>query len=131
MKIGILSIMMLGTVMVASAQGGGQGMRRTPEERSKRIVDTLVTVYKLDQTQQTQATAAFVDFNKATDKLRESAQAGGGRPDQAEMAKLITERDEKLKKALGEDQFKKYKSDIEPRMMRGRRGGGGRNGGNN
>ena len=40
-------------------------------------------------------------------------------------------RDEKLKKALGDDQFKKYKSDIEPLMMRGRRGGGGGGGGNN
>jgi protein CpxP len=125
-KIGLLFTMMLAGVMMANAQGGGgRGMRRTPEERSKRVVDTLTTVFKLDQDKQTQATAAFVDYNKAIDKLREGMQSGT-RPDQTEFQKLTGDRDEKLKKVLTDDQFKKFKDEIEP-AMRPRRGGGGNN----
>jgi hypothetical protein len=127
LKIGFLSMMMLAGVLMANAQGGQGGMRRTPEERTKRVVDTLTTLFKLDQNQQTQSTAAFMDYNKAMDKLREGMQGGGARPDRAEIEKLTTERDEKLKKALGEDQFKKYKDEIEPAMRMRRQGGGGNN----
>jgi protein CpxP len=117
-KIGLFCIMMLAGVIMAEAQGGGGGMRRTPEERSKRVVDTLTTVFKLDQNQQTQATAVFVDFYK-------SMVQGISAEDRQ---KLMGDRDEKLKKVLNADQFKKYKDEIEP-AMRQRRGGGG--GGNN
>lgn len=123
-KIGLLSIMLLTGVIMVNAQGGGQ--RRTAEERTKRFVDTLVTVFKLDQTQQSQAQSAFLDYNKGIDKARESMQ-GGSPPDRSEFEKLISERDEKLKKFLSADQFKKFKDDIEPVMRTRRPGGGGVN----
>lgn len=102
------------------------GQRRTAEERTKRAVDTITSVFKLDQAQQTQTQTAFMDYNKAMDKLRESMQ-GGTRPDRSEYEKLITERDEKLKKVLSADQFKKYKDEVEPAMRTRRQGGGGNN----
>jgi len=121
-KIGFLSMMMFAGVLVANAQGGGGMQRRTPEERTKRLVDTITTVFKLDQTLQTQAQAVILDYNKASDKLRESRQAGNT-VDRSEYEKLTTDRDEKLKKILTADQFKKFKDEIEP-ALRPRRPGG-------
>ena len=109
MKIGLLCIMMLAGVIMANAQGGGGGMRRTPEERSKRVVDTLTTLFKLDQDHQTQATTLFVDYYKAMTTLGQGAS-------QEDRQKLTADRDEKLKKVLGDDQFKKFKDEIEPAM---------------
>jgi hypothetical protein len=45
------------------------------------------------------------------------------------MQKLAGDRDEKLKKIYSEDQFKKWKDEIEP-SVRQRGGGGNRGGGN-
>ena len=54
---------------------------------------------------------------------------GGGPPDQAEMAKLRTEQNDKAKELLSADQQKQYetmlgkKIDIDPATLRGNRGG--------
>lgn len=124
-KIVLASMLMLAFVVVSYAQGGG-GQRRTAEEHTKQVVDTITTVFKLDQAQQTQAQTAFMDYNKAIDKLREGMQAGT-RPDRSEIEKLAIERDEKLKKFLSADQFKKFKDEIEPAIRTRRPGGGGNN----
>lgn len=139
-KIGLFCIMLLAGVVTANAQGGGGmggggGMQmRTPEESTKRAVDTLTSVFKLDQAAQTGVQSAFMDYYKAQTKMMEdmrAARANGGQMDMDKMRtdreKLTSDRDEKLKKALSDDQFKKFKSDIEPAMMprRGNRGGGG------
>ncbi|MEO6915996.1 MAG: hypothetical protein ABI151_10385, partial [Chitinophagaceae bacterium] len=82
-KIGFLAILMLAGTISTFAQGGG--MQKTPEERSKRGVDTLVSLFKLDAAATTAVTAAFVDYNKATDKMRADMQAGGGQMDRQAM----------------------------------------------
>ena len=122
-KIGLLSMAMLAAVVIVNAQGG---QRRTPEERTKRVVDTITTVLKLDQAQQTSAQTAFMDYYKESDKLREAMQAGTP-PDRAQFEKLTTDRDEKLKKFLSADQFKKFKDELEPALRPRRQGGGGNN----
>ncbi|MEO5996267.1 MAG: hypothetical protein ABIN89_06045 [Chitinophagaceae bacterium] len=124
-KFGLLCMAMFATVVIVNAQGGG-GMRRTPEERSKRVVDTITTVLKLDQAQQTSAQTAFIDYYKESDKLREAMQAGTPL-DRTQFEKLTTDRDEKLKKVLSADQFKKFKDDLEPALRPRRQGGGGNN----
>jgi hypothetical protein len=53
--------------------------------------------------------------------MRESMQSGGGGFDREAFQKLSSDRDEKLKKILTADQFKKYKDEIEPAMMTRRR----------
>lgn len=130
-KIAFLAVVMLAGTISTFAQGGGGGgfQQRTPEERSKRSVDTLVSLFKLDAAATTAVTAAFVDYNKAADKMRADMMAGGGQVDreamQAANLKLTTERDEKLKKSLSADQFKKFKDEVEPAMRPARRGQGG------
>lgn len=128
-KIGLLSMALFAAVISVNAQGGGGGMmRRSPEENTKRVVDTLNSVFKLDQDKQTQVQSVFMDFYTAGNKMREAAQ-GGAPFDRSKYEEMTTARDEKLKKILTEDQFKKFKDDIEP-AMRPRRGGGGNGGGN-
>ena len=115
----ILVILLAGTT-IANAQNMP---RRSPEERTKRVVDTLVTVLKLDKVHADQADSVFLNYYKEADKMRESMQ--GGNFDRDAFMKLTSDRDEKLKKVLSEAEFKKFKEEIEPAMRPQRRQGGG------
>ncbi len=130
-KLFVLVLSMFVFAAAANAQGGGQGpQRRTVEERVK-AVDEKFADFKLDKDKSAQVDSIFTNYYKATDKLREEAMAGGGQPDfqamREKMTPLVTERDDKLKKVLTEDQFKKWKDEIEPSMRPQRRQGGGNN----
>ncbi|MBE7173755.1 MAG: hypothetical protein INR73_24495 [Williamsia sp.] len=130
-KIGFFSMLLLAGALTVNAQGGGGGgfQRRTPEENTKRVVDTLNSVFKLEQGAQTQVQTIFMDFYKAQNKMMDDMMASGGQMDRdkmrADREKMVADRDEKLKKALSDDQFKKFKSDIEPALSPRRRMGGG------
>lgn len=130
----VVAIAMAG-IYTANAQGGGGGMqRRTPEEQLKAVKEKLVDL-KLTAEQTTKSDTVFVNYFKARDKAFEAMRAGGGQPDReamrAQNEKMTTERDENLKKVFTEEQFKKWKDEIEP-TLRPRRGpgGGGQGGGN-
>ena len=115
----LVTLMFAGVLSTQAQQGGGQ--RRTPEERTKMVVDRLTDSLKISAAQATDINAAYLDYYKAQDKLREGL-APGTRPDQAEMTKLTDARDAKLKVILKEEQFTKLKA-MEASM---RRGGGQR-----
>jgi hypothetical protein len=122
-------------VLAVQAQGGGGGFqRRTPEERLKMVKEKLADL-KLDKDQTANSDSTFLDYFKAQDKIFEEMRAGGGAPDRdairEKMQKLAGERDEKLKKIFTEDQFKKWKDEIEPTTRPQRGGGGGNRGGGN
>jgi protein CpxP len=112
-----LAILFAG-VTIANAQNAP---RRSPEERTKRVVDTLITVLKLDKSHADQVDSIFLNYFKDADKLRESMQ--GGSFDRDAFVKLTSDRDEKLKKVLNEADFKKFKEEIEPAMRPPRRQG--------
>ncbi len=118
-KIFFVSVLVFAGMTMLQAQGF---QRRTVEERTKRVVDTLTTVFKLDKAVQDQANVVFTDYYKAMDKMREGLPQGE-RPDRTEMEKLSTGRDEQLKKVLTEEQFKKFKDEIEPALRPRRRQG--------
>src|SRR3989442_16017166 len=105
-KIKLLFFLMFAGILSTHAQQGMQ--RRTVEERVKMTMDRITDSLKFDADQQKSTTAAFTDYYKATDKLREGLEPGT-RPDRAQMEKLMNERDEALKKIWKEDQFKHYK----------------------
>ena len=117
MKSKLLLIVMLAVGLGAFSQGG---QRRTVEERVKRVMDTVTTVFKFEANVQTETQTIFTDYYTAWDKLRE-ATPQGERPDRTQMEKLTGERDEKLKKVLTEEQFKKFKEEIEPAIRPRRR----------
>ena len=114
----VVAILLAG-MTIANAQNG---QRRTPEERTKRVVDTLTTVLKLDKTHADQVDSVFLNYYKDADKMREAMQ---GNFDRDAFMKLTSDRDEKLKKVMSEADFKKFKEEIEPAMRPQRRMGGG------
>ena len=67
----------------------------------------------------------FVNYYRQQNKLREELSSGGDRPDfqviREKMQPLIEARNKELKTLLREEQFKKWKEEIEPAMMPRRR----------
>ena len=121
MKSKIVLFVTLMFVGILSTQA--QGQRRTPEERTKMVVDRLSDSLKITQVQQTDINPVYMDYYKAQDKLREGL-APGTRPEKADMDKLTDARDAKLKIILTEGQFNKLK-EMEA-AMRQQRGNGQR-----
>jgi protein CpxP len=125
----VIMILLIGSISVM-AQGGGQ--RRTVEERVKRVHEKIDSAFKLDAAKLTQVDSVFATYYRGTDKVREDlvAASNGERPDmqvmREKMQPLTDERDKQLKPLLGDDNFKKWKDEIEPSMRRGGGNGGGR-----
>jgi protein CpxP len=113
-KISMLVAFLFAATLCTQAQQGMQ--RRTVEERVKFAMDKISDPLKLDQTQQDKTTAVFTDYFTTQDKMREDARASGNRPDRSVMEKNINDRDEKLKTIFTDDQFKKFKDEIEPTL---------------
>lgn len=128
-QIAAVIITALFSIGTASAQGGG-GPRKTVPERVKEVMEKLVD-FKLDKAKSDQADSIFTNFFTSQQKMMEEMRAGGGAPDREVMResrrKLVDERDTKLKTVFTEEQFKKWKDEIEPSMRpaRGNGPGGG------
>ena len=126
-SITLFVILFTGISITSMAQGGFQ--RLTAEERTKRAHDKIDSAFKLDATVMAKVDAAFTDYYKGQDKIREEMAGGGGAPDfqamREKMQPLGEALDKKLNEALGDEKFKIWKEQIEP-TMRGGRGGGGR-----
>lgn len=123
----LLVVCLLAIGSFANAQGGMQ--RRTVEERVKIAHEKIDSAFKLDAAKLAKVDTAFAVYYRGTDKLREEMMAGGERPDfqvmREKMQPLMDARDKELKGILSDDQFKKFKDEIEPAMMPRRNGGGG------
>ncbi len=117
-KISLLVMLMFVGILSTQAQ---QGQRRTPEERTKMTVERLTDSLKIIAAQQTDVSAAYLEYYNAQDKLR-AGLPQGTRPEKADMDKLTEARDSKLKIILKEDQFAKLK-EMEAAMMRNRGNG--------
>ncbi len=113
---------MLSGVVMANAQGNFP--QRTVEERVKSVHEKLDSAFKFDAAKQTRIDSAFAVYYRQQYKVREELRSGGERPDRetmrAKMQPAIDARDKELKTLLTEDEFKKWKDEIEPSMMRPR-----------
>ncbi|HKC35149.1 MAG TPA: hypothetical protein VKB95_03770 [Chitinophagaceae bacterium] len=123
-----LAVVMLAGTASSFAQGGGGGgfQMPTPEERVKRVHFKADSAFKLDETKMKDVEAAYLDYYKAQDKVREEAMASAGgdrdamRAAMQEKMKPFTEAlDAKIKPILGDDKFKIWKEQIEPTLRRG------------
>ena len=107
------------TGSIAMAQGG---QRRTVEERVKAVHDKFVEVFKLDAAKLTQTDTIFTKYYKGSDKIREEMTAGGAQPDfqafREKLQPLVDERDKELKPILGDDNYKKWKDEVEASLRR-------------
>lgn len=122
-----LAVVLMGVVVV-NAQGGNFP-QRTIEERVKAVHEKLDSAFKFDASKQTKIDTVFATYYRQQDKLREELRSGGERPDRemmrAKMQPAIDARDKELRTLLTEEEYKKWKDEIEPSMMQ-RRGGGNR-----
>jgi hypothetical protein len=123
-----LALVMLAGSVSTFAQGGGNFQMPTPEERVKRVHAKADSAFKLDEAKAKEMDAAYLDYYKAQDKVREEAMAsGGGDRDamraamQEKMKPFMEALDTKVKPILGDDKFKIWKEQIEP-TLRGRGG---------
>ncbi len=114
-KIFFISLFLIGGMM---AKAQNDPPRRTVEERVKMVMEKLTPGLNLDKDQQSKTDSTFADYYRSMNKIREGLPAGE-RPDRAVMDKLRTERDEKLKTIFKEEQFKKFKDEIEPSLRQG------------
>jgi hypothetical protein len=122
-----LAVVMLAGTAPSFALGGGFQMP-TPEERVKRVHFKADSAFKLDEAKMKEMDAAYLDYYKSQDKVREEAQASaGGDRDamraamQEKMKPFMEALDAKVKPILGDDKFKIWKEQIEP-TLRGRGG---------
>jgi len=119
----VVAVFFLATAFAVNAQGG---QRRTVEERVKSAMEK-VAVFNLDKDKSTQTDSAFTSYYKSLESKREEMRASGSMDREKmrqTMQTLGAERDEKLKKVFTEDQFKKWKDEIEPSLRPQRPGGG-------
>ena len=123
-----LAVVMLAGTAPSFAQGGGNGgfQMPTPEERVKRVHFKADSAFKLDEAKMKDMDAAYLDYYKAQDKVREEAMASaGGDRDamraamQEKMKPFMETLDTKVKATLGDDKFKVWKEQIEPTLRRG------------
>lgn len=128
-RIFLLAASLLGGIMMTHAQGF---QRRTVEERVKNTMDKLGPL-SLNADQTTKTDSVFTHFYKSMDSTREEMRNSGGMPDRSamreKMMKMMGERDDQLKTIFTEDQYKKWKDEVEPSLRPQRRGGGMRGGG--
>ena len=122
-----LAVVMFAGIAPSFAQGGGFQMP-PPEERVKRVHFKADSAFKLDEAKMKDMDAAYLDYYKAQDKIREEAMASaGGDRDamraamQEKMKPFMETLDTKVKATLGDDKFKVWKEQIEP-TLRGRGG---------
>lgn len=124
----LLTLIFLSAGMWAMAQGGPGGPRRSVEDRVKAVHEKFEAL-KLEKEKLTKVDEIFTKFYKDQDKLREEMMSGGERPDfqamREKMQPLADARDKELKAILTDDQYKKWKDEIEPSMMPRRGNGGG------
>lgn len=122
LKFGFLVALFLSAVLV-NAQGGP---RRTVEERVKAVHEKIDSAFKLDADKQAKVDSAFANYYRQQDKIREEMRSGGERPDfqamREKMQPALDARDKELKTLLTDEQFKKWKEEIEPSLTP-RRGG--------
>ncbi len=124
----LLTLFVAGSFLTMHAQGGFQQL--PIEERVKNAMDKLA-VFNLDAAKKVEVDSILTQSYRALDakrmEIRNNSEGGDQREAmRTEMQKISDARDEKLKKVFSDEQYKKWKEEIEPEL-RPRRPGGGRN----
>ncbi len=126
-KLLFICALLIGTISMANAQGGGRQMG-TPEERAKRSTDMLVERLKLNDEQKAKVSAIYVEQSKAQATAMQEA-AGDRDAMRSKMEKMNSETNTKIEAVLTDAQKKDFKAYLEERakqMQNRPMGGGGR-----
>lgn len=117
-QITLLVIALVISSVAVMAQGQGGGNRLTVEERITALNEKLVPL-NLDKDKLAKTDSVFVNYYTTVQKKREEMMAAGS-TDREEMRSKMQEynkvRDDQLKMIFTDDQYKKWKAEIEPTM---------------
>ena len=106
--------MLMAFLLMATTSIFAQGFQRqTVPERVKATMDKIKGPLQLNQSQIDRTDSVFTEFFTAQNKIMEDARASGNRPDRSVFQKMTSDRDEKLKAIFTEDQFTKFKNEVE------------------
>ena len=101
-------------ILIATTGIYAQGMqRRTVPERVKMTMGKITPALNLDATQQASTDSIFTDFYTSQMKMFQDARTSGNRPDRSQFQKLMEDRDTKLKGIFTDDQYTKFKNEVE------------------
>lgn len=117
----LIALFLLATTGIYAQQTQGQTVSERVKERVKTVMDKLTPALTLDTSQQTKTEAVFSDYYNAQMKMFQDSRASGNRPDRSEWEKLSDERDTKLKAIFTDDQYNKFKSEVEETLRPQRR----------
>jgi hypothetical protein len=116
--------MLIALILMATTGIYAQGMqRRTVPERVKATMDKITPALNLDASQQSKTDSVFTDYYNAQMKMFQDARASGERPDRSQFMKLMDDRDAKLKVIFTDDQYTKFKNEVEATLRPQRRQG--------
>ena len=104
--------MLLAVILLATYSASAQMQRMSIEERVKMTMEKLEPL-KLNAEQQKQTETVFTDYYKNAQKMMQEARDSGQRPDRSVFEKARDDRDESLKKIFTEEQYKKFKDEVE------------------
>jgi len=106
------------TLTMAQGQGGGRPIMSVAER--VRAVNEKLVDFKLDGDKSAKVDSVFSTYYTTMQKQRQDMLQGGGTPHRdamrTQMMKLSSDRDDQLKQLFTDNQFKKWKDDIEPAM---------------
>ena len=126
-KVIFLSVIVLFTsIATIKAQDGGGYQHQTVQEGVTNAMSKLAPL-NLDAATTTKADSIFTNFYTAQQQMMQDMMSGGGQVDRDAMRQkrqqLADDRDAKLKAIFTDDQYNKWKNDIEPslRPQRGNR----------
>jgi len=106
--------MLIAFILIATTGIYAQGMqRRTVPERVKMTMDKITPALNLDATQQASTDSVFTNFYTTQMKMFQDARDSGERPDRSQFEKLRDDRDAKLKAIFTDDQYTKFKNEVE------------------
>lgn len=116
-------IVLVALILTAATTGiYAQGMqRRTVPERVKAAMDKITPALNLNASQQAQTDSVFSDYYTAQMKMFENARTSGERPDRTQFQKLADDRDAKLKTIFTDEQYTKFKNEVEESLRPQRR----------
>lgn len=113
-------ILAIFALMVSAPAIFAQGQGRSIEDRVSSMMTELAPL-KLDAQQTPKTEKVFTDYYKALQTMMQEARSQQQRPDRDKMVKQTEQRDAGLKEIFTEEQYKKFKDEIEPNLRSRRR----------
>lgn len=113
-------VLLLTFLFAATFSTFAQRQMQTVEERVKTVMDKLSPL-NLNKEQQVKTQTVFTDYYTSMQKVMQDARSTGQRPDRSVFEKATSDRNAALKNIFTDDQYKKFKDELEETLRPQRR----------